>query len=124
MGRSESSSVHSADSGLLLDAPSNGLKDRTSAEVLASEIDLLDTECFENTDYSGSGSGGSDRNILDLDLQQADRVGGSLGVEGGSLVEEEWSLLECYFGIPLFESSINRLTCEKIVSSGLCNANR
>ena len=122
MGRSETSSVHSADSGLLLDAPSNGLKDRTSAEVLASEIDLLDTECFENTDYSGKGSASvSDKNKLDLDLQEEGRDGDE---ECGSLVEEEWSLLECYFGIPLFESSINKLTCEKIVSSGLCNANR
>ena len=92
-----------------------------SAEVLASEIDLLDAECFENKDYSGSGSG-SDRDKLDLDLQQDG--GGSVEEEGGSLVEEEWSLLECYFGIPLFESSINKQTCEKIVSSGLCNADR
>ena len=113
----ETSSVHSSDSGLLLDAPSNGLKDRTSAEVLASEIDLLDKESFENKDYSGSG-----RDQLNLDLKQD---GGSLsGDENEPLVEDEWSLLECYFGIPLFESSLNRQTCEKIVTNGLCNADR
>lgn len=97
---------------MLLDSPSNGLKDKISAEMLATEIDLLDTECFENRDYSGN-----TRDQLNLDLKQVED-------ENETLVEEEWSLLECYFGIPLFESSINKQTCEKIVSNGLCNADR
>lgn len=107
---SETSSVHSGDSGMLLDSPSNGLKDKISAEMLATEIDLLDTECFENRDYSGNA-----RDQLNLDLKQVED-------ENETLVEEEWNLLECYFGIPLFESSINKQTCDKIVSNVLCNA--
>ena len=113
----DTSSVHSGDSNLLIDAPSNGLKDRTSAEVLASEIDLLDKENFENSNNSSSGK---DQLNLDLKLD-----GGSVsGDENEPLVEDEWNLLECYFGIPLFESSINKQICEKIVSNGLCNSDR
>lgn len=112
----ETGSIQSGDSGLLLDAPSNGVKDKSSAEMLASEIDLLDKECFENKDYS---SGGGDRDKLNLDLKQND---GTSGESNDVLVEDEWTLLECYFGIPLFESNINKQTCEKIVSNGLCKA--
>ncbi|XP_052776104.1 protein FAM91A1-like [Mya arenaria] len=93
-------SVHSSDSdNHLLDEPLNGVKDKQSAAMLASEIDLL----TESDSVSGS-------KPTSLDLHSSDET---------SLKEDEWSLLECYFGIPLFEQNINKEICDRIVSEGL-----
>lgn len=104
-------SIHSSDSGNnILDEPLNGLKDTTSAAMLASEIDLLEQESTPKGDNS------------DIVAEKPNSL--DLKEETESLVEDEWCLLDCYFGIPLFEPNINNQICEKIVFEGLFNSNR
>lgn len=106
-----SGSIHSSDSGNnILDEPLNGLKDKSSAAVLASEIDLLEQESTQKGDNSDVPT----EKLQNLDLKE----------ETESLVEDEWCLLDCYFGIPLFEPNINKQICDKVVSKGLFNSNR
>ncbi|XP_045160177.2 protein FAM91A1-like [Mercenaria mercenaria] len=105
-----SGSIHSSDSGNnILDEPLNGLKDKSSAAMLASEIDLLEQESTQKGDNSDSPT----EKPHSLDLKE----------ETESLVEDEWCLLDCYFGIPLFEPNINKQICDKVVSQGLFNSN-
>lgn len=112
--RSLSGSVHSSDSGSnILDEPLNGLKDKVKAAMLADEIDLLqestDKDNAENVDPASA----SKPTSLDIKVETDE-----------SLVEDEWNLLDCYFGIPLFEPNINQEICDRIVSQKLCHTNR
>lgn len=104
-------SIHSSDSGTnILDEPLNGVKDKTSAEMLATEIDLLALESPSKGDKSDSPV----VKPSSLDIKD----------EAESLTENEWCLLDCYFGIPLFEPNINKQICDRVVTQGLFNASR
>ncbi|KAK3600385.1 hypothetical protein CHS0354_016001 [Potamilus streckersoni] len=87
-------SEHSTDSSNELDEPKNGITDDASAKILASEIDFLQQE--------------SRHMSLDLGNQSNKRF-----------VEQEWTLLDCYFGLPLFHTSLNKEVCERIKEKGL-----
>ena len=41
-----------------------------------------------------------------------------------SWCQEDWVLLDCYFGIPLFDALVNQQVCQRITSQGLCNIDR
>ncbi|XP_060077726.1 protein FAM91A1-like [Ylistrum balloti] len=105
------------------DGPLNGVTDKSSADMLASEIDLLDSEMFGAT---GAGENLSVKTLkenmtLELDLDR-DRVGqSSRSLEDTK--EEDWVILECYFGIPLFSSSLNKDVCSKVIAEGLFSKN-
>lgn len=106
-----SGSIHSSDSGNnILDEPLNGVTDHNSAAMLASEIDLLQQESGEK----GENSESTLEKPSSLDLKEG---------EVETLVEEEWCLLDCFFGIPLFEPNINKQICDKVVSEGLFHPN-
>jgi len=32
---------------------------------------------------------------------------------------DDWTILDCYFGIPLFDAAINQIVCEKMLTNGL-----
>ena len=108
-----SGSIHSSDSGSnLLDEPINGLKDKVSAAMLANEIDLLTLQ------EEGEGENPAPTNAnkpTSLEIKED---------TSECLVEDEWNILECYFGIPLFEPGINQEICDRIVSQKLFHSNR
>ncbi|KAH3848619.1 protein FAM91A1-like [Dreissena polymorpha] len=102
-------SVVSSDSNShILDEPVNGVKDKLSAAMLASEIDLL-----EESDGKGDNSESVAAKPTSLELKK------SVNELQTSLVESEWALLDCYFGIPLFDPTINKEICERVVSQKL-----
>ncbi|KAL4235865.1 hypothetical protein ACF0H5_004253 [Mactra antiquata] len=110
-------SIHSSDSGTnILDEPLNGVKDKTLADMLANEIDLVQLDTTSKGSNSESPVKGDNcTNIVkpnSLDLKEDIEL----------LNENEWCLLDCYFGIPLFEPTINKQICDKIVAQGLFNS--
>ncbi|XP_061181640.1 protein FAM91A1-like [Saccostrea echinata] len=88
--------------------PCNGVKDQQSADVLAMEIDMLE---LESEPKENSIAQPLNRNLkLDLSKKQ---------VSCDVSKEEDWALLDCYFGIPLFDSYLNKEICSKVVNFGL-----
>ena len=93
--------------------PKNGIKDSASAEMLASEIDSLD-------DATQSILSSPDRSKLRLDVGETEP-----SVEQREAdVESEWVLLDCCFGIPLFDALVNQQVCRRVATQGLCNKDR
>ncbi|XP_074640527.1 protein FAM91A1-like [Tubulanus polymorphus] len=80
--------------------PLNGITDEISAEMLASEVDSLATPKH---------------------LQRPNSLPQGLTVE--LTRETDWVLLDCCFGIPLFDASVNKTVCERIASEKLCSEN-
>lgn len=37
---------------------------------------------------------------------------------------DDWTLLDCYFGIPLFDAGVNQITCERMLNNGLWDPTR
>ncbi|XP_067677224.1 protein FAM91A1-like [Haliotis asinina] len=89
-----------------IEKPTNGIKDDLSAQVLASEIDALGS--VENSPSKPS----KDKLTLHLTDMSEDGV-------GSQPPEGDWLLLDCSFGIPLFDTSLNKDICNKISSLGL-----
>lgn len=103
--------------------PHNGIKDRQSAQDLEKELDSLENN---NTHaLSDSGSVALKSNF-------------SLAVQGShtlvtketktkspeSLKEEEWLLLDLCFGLPLFNTNLNKEVCSRISNLGLFKQER
>lgn len=72
-----------------------------------------------------------DRSNLALDISGTGTAGGSRRGRGAKLpssesldMEEDWVLLDCCFGIPLFDANANRQICRRIASQKLCNKER
>ena len=95
----------------------NGLKDQDSANVLASEIDLLESQQLQYED--GSDIGNLKHNLT-LQLNQNPDKSQSCD----QLKEDDWVLLDCHFGIALFDSNLNKDICNKVVSRGLFKGER
>ncbi|XP_064606810.1 protein FAM91A1-like isoform X2 [Liolophura sinensis] len=93
-----------------IDKPTNGIKDLMSAEMLASEIDSLDPATVEKESLQ-------ERDKLTLNLAETDAKG-PLAADG--LGEQDWCLLDCFFGVPLFDSDLNKEVCQRISSNSLC----
>ena len=91
--------------------PANGIKDKVSAEMLASELDALDGE---------PQSVKRDGMSLDLKPEAVSEVGG----QGDAQIESHWHLLDLCFGIPLFDPQLNKEVCQKIVSLRLFKEER
>ena len=82
----------------------------------------------------------ADRTALALDVDEktstvsADRTALALdvGVDGSDATTQscdacshsDWVLLDCCYGIPLFDSIVNREVCDRISSQKLCNSDR
>ena len=46
------------------------------------------------------------------------------GASDDQSVENDWVMLDCCFGIPLFHADVNRQVCERVASQGLCSKDR
>lgn len=99
-------------------SPHNGITNSVSAEMLAFELDSLDIGVGEKTSRSLN----ADRTGLTLDV----------GVAGSDVLlqscdacnQSDWVLLDCCYGIPLFDAVVNQEVCERIASQKLCNSDR
>lgn len=45
-------------------------------------------------------------------------------VASKSIQESEWLLLDCAFGIPLFEGNLNKKVCKRLLDERLCSNSR
>lgn len=98
-----------------LDAPHNGIKNRACAEMLSNELDSLQNRLPQDNNNL-------DRDNLTLNIippTEQDEDEGSVADQ-----EDTWLLLDCFFGIPLFESELNQKVCEKVASGKLCSSDR
>nr|KAG5713951.1 hypothetical protein BaRGS_020279 [Batillaria attramentaria] len=87
--------------------PANGITDQLSAEMLASELDALDSDTSVKRDK------------MSLDLKDGGGEGVVVGSQPEVFVDGEWQLLDLCFGIPLFDPQLNKDVCQKIVNLGL-----
>jgi len=95
-------------------SPVNGFTSEECADILEQELDNLCGERapnFKRTQYVHDvSSGGSD----------ADKDSKTLGVDRGLEDEQDqWTLLDCCFGVPLFDAEANSQICKAIVSTEL-----
>ncbi|XP_046398087.1 protein FAM91A1 [Ischnura elegans] len=101
-------------------SPRNGVTDKECAAILAEELDALDgvelpsSMVAENKDtVVNSGavrlgwSAKEDCECVDED-------------SGAKTEFDEWTLLDCSFGVPLFDAQANEEVCHAIVNGGLC----
>ena len=103
-------------------SPKNGIKDTASAEVLASELDSLE-EAME------AGGRGEPRKVGGVMSPSREKMTLELtaptsGAPNEQSVENDWVMLDCCFGIPLFHADVNRQVCERVASQGLCSKDR
>jgi hypothetical protein len=108
------------DSDTAASSPANGIKDKLSAEMLASELDALedDASSGDHSELRMTGGEGEGK-------QHRTCQGRSQEVKGQeSLVEGQWQLLDVYFGIPLFNPQLNKDVCQKVVRLQLCKEDR
>ena len=131
--------------------PRNGITNTASAEMLALELDSLDVDEKTSTVSADrtalaldvdekTSTVSADRTALALDVDEktstvsADRTALALdvGVDGSDATTQscdacshsDWVLLDCCYGIPLFDSIVNREVCDRISSQKLCNSDR
>ena len=99
-------------------SPHNGITNTVSAEMLAFELDSLDVSVGGKTPRSMN----ADRTGLKLDIA----VTGSEPVSQSCDLcnHSDWVLLDCSYGIPLFDAAVNRAVCDRIASHRLCNTDR
>ncbi|KAG1653085.1 Protein FAM91A1 [Nymphon striatum] len=80
--------------------PSNGIKTAEAAKLLANEVDSLNETSEEISEKPNL----------------------SLNVNASKF--SNWTLLNCTFGVPLFDSNLNHAVCNRIVSCGICDPER
>ena len=105
--------------------------DPDGAEVLASELDSLDITIEKRTPVHSNKPGGSpSRDKLTLAVgQNTSATAAITAAESADQscdpnVQSDWVLLDCCYGIPLFEADVNREVCERVASHGLCSRDR
>lgn len=92
--------------------PSNGVKDQALADMLTSELDMLDSDISQKSNDVDVKCIKQNMS-LDLNLNSKKKSCDYFTRPG------DWVLLDCFFGIPLFDSSLNKETCSKIVTQGI-----
>lgn len=106
-------------------SPVNGFTSEECADILEQELDNLCGEQspkLEQPQYvhiENSDKSDSDRKAK-IDAEVGARESKMLGVDRGLKAEQdEWTLLDCCFGVPLFDAEANSQICEAIVSTEL-----
>ncbi|CAM1299012.1 FAM91A1 (predicted) [Pycnogonum litorale] len=88
--------------------PVNGISNKHSAALLESELEILNDEIED-------GESSNVKPNLTIDIVD------NSGCDSKTLLSD-WTLLNCSFGVPLFDKTLNIAVCNKIVSCGLCGA--
>ncbi|KAK0042085.1 protein FAM91A1 [Biomphalaria pfeifferi] len=101
--------VSEADASLL---PCNGFRDQYSEDVLNTELDELDNNAFVDSADALPKS----RPQLHLNVQKlnVNNNSGKSSKSPESLQEEDWLLLDLCFGLPLFNTNLNKEVCSRI----------
>lgn len=101
-----SSELQECHDELKLNCSVDGFTDSAAAEILASELDKLD---LEPTKYDNDTT--DDNVLINSGSQYVDDYG-------------NWTLLDCFYGLPLFDLQLNKDICQRILSHNLCNSER
>ena len=97
--------------------PQNGIKNSASAALLQRELDLLNLLDANQTS--------SDQIEPDSSGQQeADEMECAESDDVVIVDDNSWTLLDCHFGVPLFDAKINKNVCDKILLNSLCSKER
>ena len=86
--------------------PKNGIVDSAAKDLLGEELRDLEAEMKEKESALGSSDA----------IDAGDVADGQLAGE-----DEEWNLLDCHFGIPLFDAQLNGDICARVISEKLFN---
>jgi len=122
------------------DQPKNGFKDETCAKLYQEELDnefkITSDNSAEHPSREPQGYDPRRQKLesLRLDLKLTGAPGASTKELKSNVPNEEkvtemhcfddWTLLDCYFGIPLFDSGINQITCERMLRNELWKPSR
>jgi hypothetical protein len=101
-------------------SPVNGFTSEECADILEQEVDNL---CGERSPkyvhIKDANESDGDRNAK-VDAEVGARDSKMLAVDRGLKAEQDqWTLLDCCFGVPLFDAEANSQICEAIVSTEL-----
>ena len=89
-----------------MDEPTNGLVDAAAVDLLGEELEVLDWETLKSS---------TERALISGDATANDCSTGGMSCPGN----RDWILLDCHFGIPLFDSKLNGDICERVISEKL-----
>ena len=94
-----------------------------SAALLKKELDLLNLHDPENPtsamDTTPETRDGPDTSALKDELECSTQSDDVIAVD-----DNNWTLLDCDFGVPLFNARINKNVCDKILQNSLCTKDR
>jgi hypothetical protein len=106
-------------------SPVNGFTSEECADILEQELDNLcgerspKLERHQHVRIKNSNESDGVRN-LKVDAEVGARDSKMLGADRGLKAEhDQWTLLDCCFGVPLFDAEANSQICEAIVSTEL-----
>ena len=111
-------------------SPQNGICDSASAKLLHSELDLLEEEMTKANSKTVSHSSNELVNTDKLAASQSQdndvmtRDGTVTSDDHVVTLSEDWVLLECCYGVPLFGAHLNHDICQKILRNSLCKKER
>ncbi|XP_034247668.1 protein FAM91A1 isoform X2 [Thrips palmi] len=100
-------------------SPVNGITNQECANILREELDSLKQNGDMNAETSQSV--GPDSETVSVADQLAGKLKLNLPECQSDFPEasDSWTLLDCCFGVPLFDVEANKLICESIISCGL-----
>ena len=110
-------------------------------DVCSSDLPIADNELFATTTNSippkspsdgttvpseaTDSASGQSRSRLVLDFNSTTSRGRFAGKSSEyAAIEEDWVLLDCCFGIPLFDAVANRQVCRRIAMQKLCHRDK
>lgn len=126
--------------------PKNGFTDEICEKIYQEEIENeLFNDCPQNdtTTCTSSEPQGFDARQQKLESLRLDLKFGDLSVldktteldhqnleknqrtsQETNLRFDDWTILDCYFGIPLFDAGVNQIICDRMLSNGLWDSSR
>ncbi|EEZ97172.2 Protein FAM91A1-like Protein [Tribolium castaneum] len=97
-------------------SPANGFTSKECSELLRQELDELEQKMKHSVSIDGLLSPIDENiNMFSLKSEEMKKPDENRG--------EVWTLLDCHFGIPLFDVNANTKICDMIVSGGLVETN-
>lgn len=108
-------------------SPVNGITNQECANILREEVDSLKQEDGSNNAETKHSTPSSDvssecvNSVKNMSDQIADKLKLDIPTQQCDLSEgcDEWTLLDCCFGVPLFDVEANNQICKSITSCGL-----
>lgn len=98
-------------------SPINGVTDQECANILREEVDSLK----QNSELSLPSKSDSEAHSTPLAEQLTDKLKLNIPTQHPNVsgTYDQWTLLDCCFGIPLFDVEANKRICDSIITCGL-----